>query len=253
MFRRGDFAVARYNTDGSFDTTFGTGGTFTLQIGTGSTWSTAIAVQSDGKIVLAGDVRSSPTDTKACAFRLNSNGTLDTTFNGTGLQALSFSGNSASFSGVTIQGDGKIVLVGDTNTLAAPNTFISALARLNTDGTLDTSFGGTGWVTNASGASYSELSAVVIDGNGKLVVSGKFGTAFNALHFGLARYNSDGSIDTTFGSGGVDARPAGQSWKSGALADGQAGAHQWWKDRRGRLGERQRADRRRHRRRPVQY
>jgi uncharacterized delta-60 repeat protein len=201
------FAFARYNSDGTLDATFGTGGAEAIPIGQ-SDFGLALGIQTDGKIVMAGSAsigNSSP----MVVLRLNRDGSLDTTFNGTGWRAISFGGANASALALAIQGDGKLVLAGDTNTAAASGTLISALARLNTDGSLDTTFGGTGTVTNSSGASNSELMGLAIDSSNRIVASGGWGSGIGVLHFGVARYNGDGSPDTTFGSGGVDASPIG--------------------------------------------
>jgi len=201
-----DFALARYNSDGSLDTTnFGSGtGKVTTQFGTGSDQAFAVALQSDGKIVVAGTTRNQSKSDFALA-RYNSDGSLDETNfgNGTGKVTLSIGSDDAIAYAVAIQpADGKIVVAGVASNGA--NTDF-ALARLNSDGTTDkTGFGaGTGMVMTDFGAG-DIANALVVQSSGKIVVAGNadMGAATKA-DFALARYNSDGSLDTTgFGSDG---------------------------------------------------
>jgi len=201
-----DFALARYNSDGSLDTTnFGSGtGKVTTPFGTGSDQAFAVALQSDGKIVVAGTTRSQGKSDFAVA-RYNSDGSLDETNfgNGTGKVTLSIGSDDAIAYAVAIQpADGKIVVAGVASN--AENTDF-ALARFNSDGTIDdTGFGaGTGMVMTDFGAG-DIANALVLQSSGKIMVAGNADMgAGTKSDFALARYNSDGSLDTTgFGSGG---------------------------------------------------
>jgi uncharacterized delta-60 repeat protein len=192
----GDFALARYNSDGSLDTGFGTGGKVTTNIGTYSDIANAVAIQGDGKIVAAGYSISSNWD--FALVRYNSDGSLDTGF-GTGGTVTTDIGTSSLdiANAVAIQGDGKIVAAGGANT----GTLDFALARYNSDGSLDAGFGTGGKVTTAIGTGADLANAVAIQGDGKIVAAGKAANGGND-DFALARYNSDGSLDTGFGTGG---------------------------------------------------
>ncbi|MDX3248117.1 calcium-binding protein [Streptomyces sp. ME18-1-4] len=191
-----DFAVARYNTDGSLDTSFGTGGLVTTDFGTGSSdEASGVALQSDGKIVLAGSSDSGGTEDFALA-RYNTDGSLDTTFGTGGKVTTSFGGNEFA-DGVVVQTDGKIVAAGFTN---AGGTQDFALARYNTDGSLDTTFGTGGKIVTNFGGDDVAL-GVALQTDGKIVAAG-FTNAGGTQDFALARYNTDGSLDTCFGTGG---------------------------------------------------
>jgi uncharacterized delta-60 repeat protein len=195
-----DFAVIRYNSDGSIDTTFGTGGEVLTDFSFGFNEATAIAIQSDGRIVVAGETAQANTRDFALA-RYNSDGSLDTTF-GTGGEVLTaFGGDTyqAAYS-LTIQSNGDIVAAGVSIT-ATSGDF--ALARYTPSGSLDTTFGSGGEVLTAVGNTFSAAAGMAIQGDGKIVASGPAYTgASTGTDFALVRYNSDGSLDTTFGTGG---------------------------------------------------
>jgi uncharacterized delta-60 repeat protein len=191
-----DFGLARYNSNGTLDGTFGTGGkvktTFADFDGV-----RALALQSDGKIVAAGYTLVNFLPNFALA-RYNSNGTLDATF-GVGGKLITQLGGPAQVFGVAIQSDGKIVAAGFAH---INGNFDFALARYNSNGTLDTTFGTGGKKTTAFGVpSIAQGNSVTIQRDGKIVVAG-LTVVNNLANFALARYNSNGTLDTTFGSGG---------------------------------------------------
>lgn len=195
-----DFAAARFNTDGSLDTSFGTAGRVTVSFTGASTDSVqAIAIQTDGKIILAGNTAAGGTNRDDFAVvRLNTDGSLDGTFGSGGKMTTNFGLNwNDDANAVGIQSDGKIVVAGVTSRNGSADF---ALARYNTDGTLDTSFNGTGLVKTDFAHQFDEAFALVIQSEGKIIAGG-YATNTTA-DFGLARYNSDGSLDATFGSGG---------------------------------------------------
>jgi uncharacterized delta-60 repeat protein len=128
-----DFAVVRYNTDGSLDTTFGTGGKVFTPIGSGDDDGSAVTLQSDGKIVLAGFTWNG-TDEDFAVVRYNTDGSLDTTFGSGGKVVTPVGSADDRIHGVTVQPDGKILVVGDTDN---GSNLDVAVARYNTDGTLD--------------------------------------------------------------------------------------------------------------------
>ncbi|MEV6050381.1 calcium-binding protein [Streptomyces sp. NPDC052107] len=189
-----DFALARYNLDGSLDTTFGTGGKVTTNFG-GVDGARGVAVQTDGKIVVAGF-----SNTDFAVARYNTDGSLDTTFNGTGAVTTDFGGGEDVAFGVALQADGKIVAAGSTNAFGGLDF---ALARYNLDGSLDTTFGTGGKVVTDFGTGDNDIAnGVVVQTDGKIVAAGS-GVSGSTLDFALARYNTDGSLDTTFGTGGL--------------------------------------------------
>lgn len=155
---------------GTLDTSFGTDGKVTTDIGSDSDYASSVAIQNDGKIVVAGQAGSEPNIDFALA-RYNNDGNLDTNF-GTGGIVTDIGGRNPA-SSLALQSDGKIVVAGN-----------SALARYNNDGSLDTSFGTGGTVTTDTGGTTS----VVIQNDGKIVVVGYGGTEGNS-DFALVRYN----------------------------------------------------------------
>ena len=183
----GDYiAVVRYNADGSLDTDFAVGGLATSVPGFGN----AVVVQPDGKIVVAGGIGD------MVVLRYLPDGSLDATFDGDGMVIMDISGNSESASAVTLHPDGRIIVAGGTFN-GVETDF--ALLCLNPDGSLDTSFGVDGLVTSDHGSSESGR-GMVLQPNGKIVIAGLITGA--DWYFALARYNPDGSLDTTFGMDG---------------------------------------------------
>jgi uncharacterized delta-60 repeat protein len=218
-----DFALVRYNTDGSLDTTFGNSGIVTTSIrGINSIndYASALGIQSsDGKIVVAGYSFNSNTNKYDFALvRYNANGSLDTSgtpgigFGTTGIVTTSIGNINDSPSALGFQSDGKIVVAGYYFYTSSKNNFV--LVRYNTDGSLDTSgtpgigFGTTGIVTTSIGNINDEAHALVIQSDDKIVVAGSsYDNNSSKYNFALVRYNADGSLDadpvTGFGSGGI--------------------------------------------------
>jgi len=126
-----DFGVARYNTDGSLDTSFDTDGKVTT-VFSGNEYGYDVTIQSDSKIIVVG----SNGGNDCAVARYNTNGGLDTSFDTDGKVTTDF-GDGEMFYGVAIQSDSKIVAVGYTTANADIDV---AVARYNTDGSLDTSF-----------------------------------------------------------------------------------------------------------------
>jgi uncharacterized delta-60 repeat protein len=195
----GEFALARYNPDGSLDTSFGTSGKVTTAIGSLYDRIHAVALQADGKIVAAGGSEDPPNYDFAVA-RYNPNGSLDPSFGTDGKVAtpIAVSGGGEAYA-IAVQTDGKIVVGGSSGD---NKDFV--IARYNPDGSLDASFGTSGIVTTATG--YVRALALLPDG--KIVAAGG---CCAYPEFALARYNQDGSLDTSFGAGGtVTTSPIGQ-------------------------------------------
>jgi uncharacterized delta-60 repeat protein len=191
----GHFAIARYRANGSLDPTFGLGGKVITQVGGIFDAASAVAIQTDGKVVAAGGTAPGGFCCQFALMRLNSDGSLDATFGNGGTVTTPFGGISTA-SALAIQADGKIVAAGSK---FDPFGSGFALARYNSDGSLDSTFDGDGKVvTGFSGAS-DRAAAVSIQADGKIVAAGAGGPAND---FVLARYQPDGSLDPTFGSGG---------------------------------------------------
>jgi uncharacterized delta-60 repeat protein len=212
MISNSDFIVARYNTNGSVDNTFGAIdplnpsarlGYNTVSFISGNQFGKAL-LQPDGKILVSGNtLKPNGGSGKAVMVvaRFNSDGSLDTGFGTGGKTTIEFS-SGANAESIAIQSDGKIVLAGFS---------YFSLARLNTDGSLDASFGIGGMLTlNASIASggISGAHAVAIQkvpaltGEERILVGGYASTASTSWDFALMRFKPDGTIDPTFGNNG---------------------------------------------------
>lgn len=189
-----DFALARYNDDGTLDGTFGTGGKVVTDFAGGYDESLSVKIQSDGKIVAAGISDNG----KFALARYNSDGSLDSSFGTGGKVANDFSGNYSIINSIAIQSDGKIVAGG----YKYSNSDFG-LMRYNTDGSLDSSFGTGGKVITDFFSSTDECYSVLIQPDGKIIAAGLVThSGSGGGNFGLVRYNTDGTLDTSFGTGG---------------------------------------------------
>ncbi|MFA6470066.1 MAG: LamG-like jellyroll fold domain-containing protein [Bacteroidota bacterium] len=187
------FAVVRYDTTGVPDNTFGSNGIVTTSIGSFYATAYGVAVQSDGKILLAGDANS-----EIVVVRYNSDGTLDTSFDSDGIVSTPVAGTYAEGKAIILQTDGKIVVVGNTDD-GANSDF--AVVRYNSNGSLDATFNSTGKASTAFGSNFDQAFAVAVQTDGKIVVGGNYSNGTNS-DFAVARYNSNGTLDTTFSSDG---------------------------------------------------
>jgi uncharacterized delta-60 repeat protein len=197
----GDFAVVRLERDGKLDKSFGDGGKVIVDFGEGADVARAVAIQKDGKIVVAGSTDGGATKLDFGLIRLNRNGSLDEGFGDGGKVVTSFSDDADTAYAMLIQEDGKIVVGGDAQGGTSETGLDFALARYNEDGSLDEDFGEGGKVMTpiADGAgrdSIYALSFQEVDGELRIVAVGGEGD------FSVARYNEDGSLDIDFGEGG---------------------------------------------------
>lgn len=238
-----NITVERFNTDGTLDTSFGAGnsdgspdGVVSLSLGNGNEKGTAIAVQEDGRIVIAGTTTSvsGNLSKNVVVARLKADGSMDSTFgtanDGTpdGVVNVSLSDGDDVANALTIQSDGKIVVAGTTSSTSGDNI---AVVRLNTDGSLDTAFGaGTsdgspdGVVTLSLGDGSDSAEAIAVQADGRLVVAGNStATSGNgSKNIVVARLNTDGTMDAYFGTAN-DGSPDGVVNVS--LSDGNDVAH----------------------------
>ena len=185
---------------GNFDTTFNTTGTVITPIGTSGDTAVAVAVQPDARIVVAGTT-STASGNAFAVVRYNADGTLDTGFNASGMTTVDFGSNFAQVKGEVVQPDGKIVVAGDAYIDSTTGRDF-AIVRFNSDGTLDASFGSGGKVTTDIGSTGDYAGGLALQADGKLVVSGYRQHAGGGFDYALVRYNTDGSLDTGFGTGG---------------------------------------------------
>jgi uncharacterized delta-60 repeat protein len=192
----GSMALARYTITGTLDTTFGTDGVVQTDINPSSNDEVyGLAIQPDGMIVVGGQ---SAADFILARYTIT--GTLDPTFGTNGI-VISDLGGFESAAALALQENGKILMGGSTNLGASNFDFI--LARYTITGTLDTSFGTNGFVTTDFSPSpyidpsYDRAKDLIIQPDGKIIEAGTSG-----VYYAMVRYNPDGSLDTTFGTGG---------------------------------------------------
>lgn len=193
-----DFALTRYEINGRLDDKFGSGGRIRTDFGA-TDRAYAVAIQPDDKIVVAGYTTNGTNIAHFVLARYTKDGVLDTTFGSSGKVIDDFGTYQYDFGyGVVIQSNGKIVIVGDTWNGSAGN-YDFGLARFNSDGSPDASFGSGGKVRTQVGTGNDEVNGAIIDGRNRIVVYGS-AEFYGHTNFALARYNSDGSPDTYFGA-----------------------------------------------------
>jgi len=196
---KADFALVRYNPDGSLDTGFDGDGKVTTDFSSSFDWAFSVTVQADGKILVAGFSDNGGNEDFALV-RYNSDGSLDTRFDGDGKVTTAVGSSHDDGESVTVQADGKILVAGFSS--KGRNTDF-ALVRYNTDGSLDTGFGGGGKVTTALGSADDWSYSVTVQADGKILAAGfSRNTDADPYDFALVRYNPNGSLDTGFGGDG---------------------------------------------------
>lgn len=193
-----DFALLRYNSDGSLDLTFDADGIVTADFG-GYDIGYSVAIQSDGKIVVAGSSSIGPNNYDFALARYNSDGSPDNTFDSDGMLLTDLGSQYDMARSVALQADNKIVAAGSMDN-GSGNDF--ALVRYNTDGTLDNTFDSDGIATTLIGGS-STGTSLAIQSDGKIVVAGYSFNTGSSADFALARYNSDATLDNTFNTNGT--------------------------------------------------
>jgi uncharacterized delta-60 repeat protein len=192
-----DFALARYNPDGSLDMGFGAGGKVVTAIGPASDMAYSVAIQNDGKIVAAGTSNNGSMDCVGLA-RYNTDGSLDTTFGAGGKVNVVVGGSTSSSYSMAIQPDGMIVVAGEGYN---GSNFDFLLARYTTTGALDTGFNGTGYVITPINSANDTALSVAIQSDGKIVEAG-YSDNGSYNNVALARFSNTGALDGTFGTGG---------------------------------------------------
>jgi uncharacterized delta-60 repeat protein len=194
------FIMVHFNSNGTIDNSFGTNGVVTPTAQ--SIFISSIQQQADNKIIAVG--RSNLGAQGYAITRFNEDGTLDNGFGSSGVTITQLIPADATTQGsydyannLTIQSDGKIVVAGSSN-----STF--GLVRYNQDGTLDTSFGMNGRVRTQIGLNYDVNFSVVVQADGKIITGGFSDLgSYQGRWFALARYNTNGTPDQTFGAAGT--------------------------------------------------
>ena len=198
------FCLARYNSDGNLDETFGSLG-FVVADYPEQMVLSAVVLQTDGKIIAGGNLYD-PTFSIShfVLLRFDSNGVLDTTFGTDGRVVTNFSDKLDRMTSLIVQNDGKIIASGSTSDDINFSDF--ALARYNSDGSVDLSFGNNGR-TISSIRTWDFGYAITLQDDNKIIVSGATSNEFNPdfgfnYDFAALKYDKYGVLDSTFGSGG---------------------------------------------------
>lgn len=222
-----DFVVCRFLADGSADPNFGTQGRALIAAGPEDDFVYGMQLQTDGKILIAGTSQQGGFES-ACLVRLLADGSLDTNFGNDGIFLDQTGGADCGVYALTLQPDGKIVAAGYAYN-GAGTRLVCLTWRLTPTGSLDTSFSADGRVPNhvTSTAQDTYATAVIVQPDGKIVTAGPAftNTGMTQANFGLLRYQSNGSLDTSFGSSGRLSVPlAGQAAQAQALAQQSDGS-----------------------------
>jgi len=197
----GDFTVLRFTRDGELDTSFGSAGVVTTEVGPSADVARAIAVDDQGRIVVAGSANGTASGLDFAVVRYLADGKLDEGFGSKGKTIVSFGDDADTAYSLLLQSDGKIVIGGDSSRGSSQTGLDFALLRLDTDGKPDSSFGEAGLVTSSIAKlsardSIYALALQTIDGEERIVAAGGEGD------FMVARFHADGSLDETFGEQG---------------------------------------------------
>lgn len=207
-----DMAVVRYLSNGMLDASFGVGGKVVYHAGSGWDEANAVAVQSDGKIIVAGAAQGD-----SVVVRFNADGTLDNSFAGIGRAVVSLGWGFDRATDVSLLNDGRIVL-------AAATDFDFAAARLLADGTLDTTFGTGGKVVTSIGSSLDRAESLAVQADGKLLVAGWTQRSITSYDFAVVRYLANGTLDSSWSGDGIATADVGALSASplGVAIDDQA-------------------------------
>src|SRR5262249_7097595 len=197
--------VMRFDDHGVLDSSFGSGGMVVVSLGSGGSQAAAVAIQSDGRIVVGGfayrneDINDGLRNADFAVVRFTATGAPDPTFGNAGVAYTDLGGpfTVENLSGLALQPDGKIVAVGQTSDTSGSSSLLS-MVRYLPDGTLDAGFGAAGKVLTSLGVGPFDYGrAVVLQPDGKIVVAG--GSESN---FAIARYQPTGFLDVSFGNAG---------------------------------------------------
>jgi uncharacterized delta-60 repeat protein len=217
----GQFAAARLHSDGSLDSSFGdSSGIAVVDFNApglphASTSASSVATQSDGKIILGGNLLHARLDIQDgigvidfAVARLNEDGSIDTSFSADGRQVIDFDFIEGYAGSIAVQGDGKIVVGGSgyslesyignvTDTGSPFFTWDFAVVRLTSDGNLDQAFGDGGTVAVDFGLNNDFFPNMALQIDGKFLIAGTTNG-----DIGAARLNHDGTLDPDFGTAG---------------------------------------------------
>lgn len=194
-----DFTLVRYNTNGIIDNTFGNSGIVTTAVGAGNDYGRAVAIQADGKIIVAGYTFGNKYSDFAI-IRYNSSGTLDNTFGNNGKVIKDINGYDDAAYSIQIRPNGKLVFSGRGSD---GNYDLFTSIQLKSDGNSDSAFGINGISTvQIVPNKYCRVYSSLLQPDGKIILGGNTWVT-TTTRFAICRINIDGSLDNTFGTGGT--------------------------------------------------
>ncbi len=200
-----DFGIVRINADGTVDNTFGSSGKVIVDNSSRDDRAYALQIQTDGKIVVSG-YSISGGDADFMTVRLNSDGKVDNTFGTAGIKQIDIGSSEDKCYGNYIQPDGKILMGGIVNN----GGLDFVIVRLNTDGSIDNSFGNSGkQITDFKGKDDWAFS-IAMQSTGKILLGG-YCKSTNNNDYAMACYDSTGKLDNSFGVGGIQVTPIGSN------------------------------------------
>ena len=203
ILEEGQFALVRYNINGTLDQTFGPDGNGKVNTDfSGGVWGYSVVIQNDGKILVAG-----LNSGNFAIARYNIDGTLDGSFDGDGRVVTDFGGDDV-IKSIALQSDNRILVAGYTN---VSNKYEFALARYNFNGSLDNTFDGDGKVITGIGNIEDACHSLLIQNDGKILVTGYSIESNGSIDIALARYNSNGTLDNSFDGDGKVTKYIGAS------------------------------------------
>ncbi|MBN2158171.1 MAG: Ig-like domain-containing protein [Spirochaetes bacterium] len=194
-----DFAVVRYNANGTLDTAFSSDGIATTHVASNYEYAYSVAIQSDGKIIAAGKSPASGHDAFSLV-RYNADGTVDTGFDTDGIVQTVLNSHDSLVSSVKILSSGRILVGGTVET--STNVYDFAMAEYNSSGSLYTTFGSSGTLISDLGTLSDMCNSLAVQSDNKIVLAGSMADGAGT-DFALSRYSSTGSVDTTFGIDGI--------------------------------------------------
>lgn len=200
-----DFGLARYDENGNLDTSFGNNGLISADFGSGQDYGWSVAVDSDDRIIVGGYCKSESGDYDIALVRFDEYGCLDPSFGNGGIISTDFGKTDNRCRSLVLDSEERILAVGSTYN--SDNDF--ALVRYDKNGNLDTSFGNGGIVSLDFNGS-DEAWSVTIDEADRILIAGGSSNA-SGYSVDLARYDENGDLDPSFGTGGVVSNDLGGS------------------------------------------
>ena len=195
-------AVARYNVNGTLDNSFGINGKLSINYGFGENFGKNVSILPDGSILIAGTAIAAPNTTAEdfALIKLKANGDFDSSFGTNGKVLIDFNQRGDYVNSMITQSDGKIVLGGQT--VQTANTKDFGLVRLNSDGSIDLTFGTNGRTITDFQNTQDILNSISLQSDGKIVAAGYTNDATGYTNFSLCRYLTTGNLDPSFANNG---------------------------------------------------